>query len=275
MDKSLESQATEKMMVVHSGSVMVPTSRPEAEPPMAPASKPPVPPAEVRRRSRQVSRPTKPSASNTKDMMSAPLLRERSRQLSLALFFREQTPVRSLGFTSTLGGEGKTFLARLMASVLSDDSSEPVALVECNWEHPSLHEYYGIPATPGLAEWLRGECSVSAIRHQVGYNLTVIPAGDADQDAVRLLRHLRHEGLLRTLAAPRELLVVDLPPIITTGYGRLAASLVEALLLVVRAGVTPDHLIADACAQLKGLPVEGIVLNQVSSRIPRWIRRML
>lgn len=49
----------------------------------------------------------------------------------------------------------------------------------------------------------------------------------------------------------------------------------EALFLVVRAEMTPDHLITEACTQLEGLSVKGIVLNQVRSWVPCWIRQML
>lgn len=273
MERSLKNQAAEKLVTQSTGA-MITSSKPEAETAIVEFSGPVMPPAIAPQRPRQASRPSKKPASK-QDLISASLLRERWRQLSLSFFFRKHASVRSIGFTSTLGGEGKTFLARMMATALANDSSEPVALVECNWEHPSLHEYFGLPATPGLAELLRGECSEAAIRHQAGCNLAVIPAGDTDQDVVTLLRKLRHNGLLEVLAAPNEFLVVDLPSIITTGYSTLAAELVEALLLVVQAGVTPDHLVAEACAQLKDLPVEGIVLNQVGSRIPRWIHQML
>ncbi len=202
-------------------------------------------------------------------------LQERCRQLCLALFFDEHAPVRSLGFTSPLKGEGKTFLSTVTARTLANDSSDPVTLLECNWEHPTLHEYYGFSRTPGLAEWLRKECSESDIRHQVTRNLTVIPAGDGKQDAVKLLQRLRREGLMDTFVQPNGLLVVDLPAIVTTAYGSLAANLVESLIIVVRAGVTPDALVTETCTQLKDLPVHGVILNRVESHIPRWLRQIL
>lgn len=202
-------------------------------------------------------------------------LQERCRQLCLALFFDERAPVRSLGFTSPLKGEGKTFLSTVTARTLANDSSDPVTLLECNWEHPTLHEYYGFSRTPGVAEWLREECSESDIRHQVTRNLTVIPAGDGKQDAVKLLQRLRREGLMDTFVQPNGLLVVDLPAIVTTAYGSLAANLVESLIIVVRAGVTPDALVIETCTQLKDLPVHGVILNQVESHIPRWLRQIL
>jgi len=210
-----------------------------------------------------------------RDAAEAQIVQEQCRQLCLSLFFSQHAPVRSLGFTSSIAGEGKSFLAVVTAGVLASDSSNPVTLVECNWEHPNLHEYFGFPAVPGLAEWLRNECSEANIRYQVGGNLTVIPAGNKKQDAVKLLQQVRQKGLLDTLASSNELVIVDLPAIATTSYGSLAASLVESLIVVIRAGVTPDLQVAEACRRIEDLPVQGMILNQVGSRIPRWIRDLL
>lgn len=224
--------------------------------------------------SRSVAR-SKSRSTSQHSLANARGLQERCRQLCLALFFDEHAPVRSVGFTSPLKGEGKTFLATVTARVLANDSSDPVTLLEYNWEHPTLHEYYGFSRTPGLAEWLRKECNESDIRHQATSNLTVIPAGDGKQDAVKLLQQLRREDLMDTLVRPNELLVVDLPAIVTTAYGSLAANLVDSIIIVVRAGVTPDALVTETCTQLKDSPVHGVILNQVESHIPRWLRQIL
>ncbi len=218
---------------------------------------------------------SKHKRSSKSDMLNATLLRERCRQFCVALFFREQAPIRSLGFTSAIGGEGKTFLARLTADIVAHDSGEPTTLAECNWDHPTFHKHFGIPAIPGLAEWLRGECRETDIRYQVDDNLFVIPAGDDRQDAVKLLRHLQQGGVHQLKLAANELLIADLPPILTTAYGALAASLVGPLIVVVQAGMTPSYLIKDTYEHLKDMPVEGVILNQTASKIPRWIRQLL
>jgi Mrp family chromosome partitioning ATPase len=202
-------------------------------------------------------------------------VREQARKLSLALFFREQSPVRSLGFTSAVGGEGKSYMALMTAAVLAHDSTEPVILVEANWEHPTLHAQLGLPPTPGLAEWLRQECDEAEACHQVAENLGVIVAGNGRDDAVKLLRVLRERSAVDRISATRALYIFDLPPIVTCSYGHLAASVAESVILVVRAGVTPEGMVAEACAQLKDLPVEGVMLNQVSSHIPKWLQHIL
>ncbi len=240
---------------------------PEVEMPLAPPSM--IQPKKTRGKKPQ------PTAFDKRDVANVHMLQERCRHLCLSLFYREHAPIRSLGVTSSIAREGKSLIAAVTAQVLARDSSEPVTLVECNWEHPSLHEYFGIPATPGLAEWLRGTCKEDDIRYRVDENLTVIPAGNGSQDAVKLLKQVQKHSLLGSFKHSNELYIVDLPPIITSGYGSLAASLLESLVIVVRAQVIPESMVAETCSQLKDLPVYGIILNQSESRIPRWIGQLL
>lgn len=205
----------------------------------------------------------------------ARMLRIRCKQICVSTFFRGHSPVRSLGFTSAIYGEGKSFLSRLAAEVMSEDDSTPVTLLECNWEHPSLDATFHLTHSPGLAEWLHGSCEISAIRHLVSPNLTVIPAGDSKNDPIGLLRTFQQRGVLNVLTRPDELLIVDLPSITTTAYGQLAAGLVDALILVVHMGVTSEGFIIEAEQMLKDLPVQGVVFNQVTNRLPRWLRQLL
>lgn len=202
-------------------------------------------------------------------------LRTRCRQLGVSLFFQEHTSVHSLGFTSAIPGEGKTFLAKLTAEVMAEDNAVSVTLLECNWDNPTLSSLYELRGAPGLSEWLLGRCPLEAIRQRVTKNLTVIPAGDGSFSPTKLLRELQQKGVRSVLASPDEVLILDLPATVTTAYGPLAAHLADVLILVVRMGVTPEAFVTEACNYLRGLPVQGIILNQVVSRIPGWLRRML
>ncbi len=247
----------------------------EVETKRLPAVDTPLPPVEVVHTKKAPKKKPQPAKSYKRDKANAHMLQERCRHLCLSLFFREHAPVRSLGITSSIPGEGKSFIAIITAQVLSNDSNVPVTLVECNWEHPSLHEYFDIPSTPGLAEWLEGSCREEDIRYKVDDNLTVIPAGNGSQRPVQLLKQIQKHGLLNTFAHSNELFIVDLPPIITTGYGALAACLPESVVLVVRVESVPIKMVEETCSQLEDVPVHGIILNQEKSRIPRWLRQLL
>jgi hypothetical protein len=74
-------------------------------------------------------------------------LRQRCRQLTISLFLQQQKePIRSLGITSAIPGEGKTFLSRLITEVLCKDFGIPVTLLECNWENPTTKTTKNWPA---------------------------------------------------------------------------------------------------------------------------------
>src|SRR6266487_4392011 len=71
-------------------------------------------------------------------------LQMQCRQLCVSVFLDERAAVRSLGFTSAIDGEGKSFLARLAAVVMTTDLNLPVTLLECNWEHPCFNEIFSL-----------------------------------------------------------------------------------------------------------------------------------
>ncbi|MBV9713462.1 MAG: CpsD/CapB family tyrosine-protein kinase [Ktedonobacteraceae bacterium] len=215
------------------------------------------------------------SSPSKRAMEEAQMLRIRCKQLCVSTFFQGHASVRSLGFTSAISGEGKSFLARLAAEVMAEDDSTPVTLLECNWEHPALSAAFNLTSGAGLVDWLNEDCSLSAIRHRISNNLTVIPAGNSENNAIGLLRAFQQRGVLDVLTRPNELLIVDLPSMTTTPYGQLAASLVDSVILVVRMGVTPEGFISEASSMLKDLPMEGVIFNQVKSQVPRWLRQIL
>lgn len=226
-------------------------------------------------------------------LSAAQNIREQCQQLALSIFFREGVTINSLGFTSSIAGEGKSFLAVATARALAEGNSHPVTLLDCNWDRPHLHELFGCAPTPGLAEWIRGECSEAYIHRHVGSNLTLIPAGDGKHDAVKLLHYMQQSHFLEMLGRseqqrqiqqrdvpdtplrPQRLLVVDLPAIMSTTYAVLAASLLESLIFVVCAGVTPRTTLTEAHSRMRKLPVQGVVLNQIESHVPGWVRQML
>ena len=201
------------------------------------------------------------------------LLQRQCLKMALGIFATAQ--VRSLGFTSAIAGEGKTFLASATAAALAGKANRPVVLVDCNWEHPSLHTLYNLPDSPGLAEWARGECELSQIRHQVAPMLTVIPAGMALGDAINITRKLSAHSIDSLLTDMNEVLIADMPAVLTSSYGSQLAHELDAVTLVVRARATWDSFVAEAQHELEEAQLEGVILNATQSRIPRWIQRML
>jgi Mrp family chromosome partitioning ATPase len=203
------------------------------------------------------------------------LVQRQCLKLGLSIFSRPHKPARSLGFTSAIAGEGKSFLASALAVALAKHARRSITLVDCNWEHPAMYALFDLPESPGLAEWARGECSLTEIRHEVAPHLTVIPAGMALGGAIEVTRKLAAGGMHQLLADADEVLIADMASVLTTVYSAPLAQLLDAVALVVRAGVTWDTYIAEARHELEDATVEGLILNATMSRIPRWLQRIL
>lgn len=201
-------------------------------------------------------------------------LTAQAQRLATELFLDSRQTSRILGITSPLGGEGKTLLSTALALSLARSTRKRTVLIEGTWQRPALPALFDLPSGPGLAEWLRGECDEASIRHAIGERLVVIPAGHGADDELLLLERLQSIGF-SALAGPDDFVVVDLPCVLATGAGKLAAGLVERVLVVARASVTPLPAIVATCDHLHDHAVQGIVLNQVERWIPRWLERVL
>ncbi len=177
----------------------------------------------------------------------------------------------TVGVTSAMDGEGKSTIALGISTAMAADLDSPIVLVELNLTRPSIHKSLGIPAQPGLSEYLRGECSLPQALRQITENLFVLPAGDCRNDPARLIRMLTRANLLLRMDNSGAVLVLDLPPVLTASYGVLASSMADAVVMVVRAGQTPEKMVKDAIARLDESTLRGIILNAARPSIPTWL----
>jgi non-specific protein-tyrosine kinase len=171
----------------------------------------------------------------------------------------EEHPV--IGITSTIEGEGCTTVAWGLARTLAADLDSLVSLVEVDFERPSLSAQLNLSNAPGLADVIRGEAHLADVQYQVAPNLCLIPAGTTPGDPGRLLHQFPINDPFHSQIRLDGLVILDLPPLLSHGYSALAAKVADALLLVVRAGVTPVDLVRQAIGRLEDQPLRGIVLN--------------
>ncbi|HEY7125217.1 MAG TPA: CpsD/CapB family tyrosine-protein kinase [Ktedonobacterales bacterium] len=177
----------------------------------------------------------------------------------------------TIGVTSATDGEGKSTIALGIASAMASDLDSPIVLVELNLARPSIYKSMGIPPQPGLSEYLRAECSLPDALRQITENFFVLPAGDCRNDPARLIRLLTRANLLPRLYNSGAMLVLDLPSVLTASYGVLASSMADAVVMVVRAGQTPEKMVKDAIGRLEESTLRGIILNAARPTLPSWL----
>ena len=190
-----------------------------------------------------------------------------------------ETGCRSILVTSPVKGDGKTTVAANLAAAMALDYHQQVLLIDADLRSPSIHRYFGINATPGLAEYLNSNASsdlVSYVQNTALPGLRILPGGAPSVASAELLVTDKMQILLKELPEifPGHRIIVDTSPVISTSDPLVLSRLVEGIVMVVRAGKTPRACLSAAFKSLGSSKVMGIVLNGtelgVSSRYYRY-----
>jgi len=176
---------------------------------------------------------------------------------------------RSIVITSPNKGDGKSITAANLALTMAQEFHQRVLLVDADLRRPSIHHLFGISDTPGLTEVLMGGSTVeNALVDIPEHHLTVLPSGITPLHPAELLGSAGMRRVIDTLRTRYDRVILDMPPVAPLADVSIAAGLVDGILMIVRAGVTPKPAIERALAGLEMSKVLGLVLNDagVSSR---------
>lgn len=170
--------------------------------------------------------------------------------------------MRSIVITSPNKGDGKSLTAANLALTMAQEFQQRVLLVDGDLRRPSIHALFGINDTPGLSEALMGAVNLDdALVTIPEHHLSLLPAGMVPSHPAELLGST---GMRRTLDALRtrfDRILIDMPPVAPLADVSIASGLVDGVLMIVRAGVTPKPAIERALSGLDTAKVLGLVLN--------------
>jgi protein-tyrosine kinase len=171
--------------------------------------------------------------------------------------------LRTILITSPQKGEGKSITAANLALTMAQEPQRRVALVEADLRRPSQQKLFGLPAGPGLAEYLAGAADLNEVmKFLPEHNLTVIPAGLMPTNPAELLGSTAMRRMLDHLRTRFDRVILDSPPVLPLADVAILAPLVDGSMLVVRAGYTPKPAIENALRSFDSSRLIGVVLNE-------------
>jgi protein-tyrosine kinase len=176
------------------------------------------------------------------------------------------TSRRTLMVASALPGDGKTFTSLNLALSLALEKDLHVLLVDADVPKPHLTTTFGLTRSMGLldavtdgARRIQDLIVPTDIPH-----LDFLPAGTLRENATELLASARMDEVVERLAAIYEhgIVVFDSPPILLTNESRALAALLGQIVLVIRAGQTPQQAVRDAIQIVGAERNISLILNQ-------------
>jgi capsular exopolysaccharide synthesis family protein len=152
-----------------------------------------------------------------------------------------------------------------------------VLVVDGNFRKPRLHAHFGLEATPGLADMLADDEAAleQCVQTSSVENLSVLPAGTAEQRIVERLGTKRFDRVLDQARQQYDLVLVDVAPGIVSGDSQLVANRVDASILIARAMQDKRGLVARLAGLLSDGKSEflGVVVNGVRSSAGGYYRK--
>jgi capsular exopolysaccharide synthesis family protein len=171
--------------------------------------------------------------------------------------------IRAIAVTSPAKGDGKSLTAANLALTMAQEFQQRVLLVDADLRRPAVHHLFGISATPGLVDVLVGAADVNqALVSLPEYHVTVLPAGTPPTHPAELLGTSSMRRVLDTLRSGFDRILIDLPPVAPLADVHIVTPLIDGVLMIVRAGITPKPAIEQALSGLDGSKVLGLVLNE-------------
>src|ERR1700731_3822802 len=175
---------------------------------------------------------------------------------------REKMPLKRLMVTSALPREGKSFVAANLAQVMVRQHGRRALVIDADLRNPGMHRHLGTAQSPGLAEYLLGECDeFAALQRGPMENLFFMPAGRVAGSAPELLANGRLKLLLQRVEPLFDWIIIDTSPVIPVSDSTLVAHYCDGILMVVRSNVTPSDMARRAREEFPDKLLLGVVLN--------------
>ena len=170
-----------------------------------------------------------------------------------------------VGVTSAILGEGKTTVALHLALSAARATQKRVCLIDLSLGEDDLCRRMGAAPAPGGTVSLLEEKGVLGVMEiNSPGNLFFIPAGKVPDNPAQMARSKDMSELFTTLRGEYDLIIADMPAVVTDNAVPLAA-LMDGVVLVMQAGATPRTMATEAIEKLGRDRVAGVVLNRIGA----------
>ncbi len=172
---------------------------------------------------------------------------------------------QTLLVTSTQPEEGKSVTAANLAAAMAKTDAN-VLLVDADLRRPTQHLVFEVPREPGLSNFLVGEIDELPIVETIVPNLFLVPAGHLPPNPAELIQSERMKEFLVRASQRFSRVILDSPPLTSVTDPAILATLVEGVIMVVKAETVPRKAAMAARNQL--FEVNASLLGTVLNNIP-------
>jgi capsular exopolysaccharide synthesis family protein len=176
---------------------------------------------------------------------------------------RSAAPMKVITVSSPEAQDGKSLVAANLAFSFAMDPGRRVIIVDCDLRNPSLGNYLGVSAEPGLLQYLaQGHLSPYCYVRRLE-NLYFLTTGGVAPNPIEILSMQRMKQLIERLKKDFDTVIVDAPPYFPISDARIVTGMSDGLIMVVRRGKTSYSSSDRAFKAVDRNKLLGVVFNDV------------
>ena len=171
------------------------------------------------------------------------VLAESFRTARINLQYLNANKTGIVGVTSSTSGEGKSFCAINLATIMAMSGKKTV-LVDCDMRRPRVLEYLNMTAEYGLSNYLIDECDTDDLTRSTDISgLDVIGAGPIPPNPLELVETERFKTLFDELRKRYDRIILDASPMGLVSEYVILMQHIDVTLYVVRANYTEKKML--------------------------------
>ena len=185
------------------------------------------------------------------------------------LFSSIDEPVKSILMTSSMSGEGKSFVSANLAVAFAQ-AGVKVLIVDCDLRRGRQHKIFNIDNEQGLSNLLLDDVEknykkyIKKTRYE---NIYVLPMGIVPPNPSELLASAKNKQLVKLLKQKFDLVIYDGVPVGGLTDSIIMADLVDKIVIVSAYKITPVEFLANTNKALEKFKdkIAGVILNKFPS----------
>lgn len=188
----------------------------------------------------------------------------RSIRTNLQFVANDKSP-RTIAITSTISGEGKTFVALNLAGIIAY-SGKKVIVIDLDMRKPKIHVGFGVENTKGMSTLLIGKDEISnCIRHSELDGLDFITAGPIPPNPSELIINGKLEEIVEELKDTYDMVIIDNPPVGLVTDGIPIIQKADYPIYIFKANYSKKNFVqnVDRLINENNVPKLSVILNSV------------
>ena len=189
-------------------------------------------------------------------------------------FMNTKGKLRTVLITSTLPGEGKSWISSNLAATFAQAGRKAI-IIDADMRKGRQYSIFGLSPTPGLSNYLSGIDSdynevetdnlSNFIQETNIENLSIIAAGNVPPNPSELLITPKMEELLNKLKESYDIIIIDGTPSQLVTDSLILTRLVDSTLIVTASKQTKKEDLKKAIRNIKnvGGKIAGVVVNKI------------